>query len=190
LNFIKNILKMIYTIFALLSNIAEKIGIGLTLIYSLGVTLVVLYGVFGRYIGFSPAWTEELSRWFLIGIAYIGASVALKQGGHVGVTIFMHKIPSAVLKRIFLVIANLLVVAFLIFAFIYSWEAAMAARRFSGEILPFRMVYSKMNIPIGCAFMLIHLIYLTLGSLLEDDISEFYLSKIRTEDEEIEGEVV
>jgi hypothetical protein len=61
---------------------------------------------------------------------------------------------------------------FLILVIWYGFEAALNARRQYGAILKLSMIWVKMNIPLGSLFMLIHMVYFTVGLVREKKISE------------------
>lgn len=57
----------------------------------LAMTVAVFLQVLFRYALDAPLfWTEELARYLMIWIVYLGASVGLKRGAHVGFTYFVN----------------------------------------------------------------------------------------------------
>ena len=55
-------------------------------------TLVVLWGVFTRYVfGEQPAFTEEFARMFLICITFFGGALAFAEGAHIGLDYLVSK---------------------------------------------------------------------------------------------------
>ena len=45
------------------------------------------YQVFGRYVlGHSPAWAEEVARYMMVWLTFLGAAAVLRSGGHLTVT--------------------------------------------------------------------------------------------------------
>src|SRR5690625_6484887 len=47
-------------------------------------TVVVTFQVLGRYVPFipRPLWTEEIARWLLAWVAFLGAAIALRHSDH------------------------------------------------------------------------------------------------------------
>ena len=87
----------------MLSDIAERVGIFLVAIYATSSFIVVSLEVFSRMAGNAFSWTEELARWLLVAMCFVGASVALKHKKHVGVTGLVRKLPDMVQRGILLV---------------------------------------------------------------------------------------
>ncbi len=131
-----------------------------------------------RIAGSAPSWSEELARWFIVGITFVGGSVALKKGSHVGVTIMVKSFPGF-LKRVAIIVANVLVLIFLSYAFRYGLKAAIMGAGTTGDIIQVSMLYTKLNVPLGCLFMITHVVYYLVGVLAVEDVEEFLLSKSR-----------
>lgn len=140
-----------------LSDVLEKIAVVVAGAICLSVFLIVLGGVVFRYIGFNFALTEELSRWCLIGMCFIGASAALKQKLHIGVNMLIQRLPWPISKPL-TIIAYLAVFIMLAFGTKYSFKAALAAQGMTGDIVPLSMMYIKMTLPFGMGMMFIHLL--------------------------------
>ena len=148
--------KMI-TILDAVSGALEKVGRALATIILAVVFLLVFFGVIFRFINFRFAMYEELSRWCLVGMTFIGASVALKQKQHVGVNMLVEHLPLAV-SKICICIAYLVIMALMCIAAIYSFKAALAAQGTTGDIVPFSMMYVRLTLPLGMFMMFIHLL--------------------------------
>jgi TRAP-type C4-dicarboxylate transport system permease small subunit len=55
---------------------------------------VVFYQVFTRYVMNDPAgWTEEIARYFLVAIVFIGAAMSVRKNNHIQVDYFYRLIP-------------------------------------------------------------------------------------------------
>ena len=58
--------------------------------------LIVFYQVFTRYVMNDPAgWTEEIARYFLVAIVFIGAAMSVRKNNHIQVDYFYRLIPKA-----------------------------------------------------------------------------------------------
>ncbi|WP_447957092.1 TRAP transporter small permease [Vreelandella sp. EE7] len=56
--------------------------------------LVVFTQFFSRYVlGYSVGWTEEIARYFLIGVGFLGSVMAARNGSHIMVEFFYHYMP-------------------------------------------------------------------------------------------------
>jgi TRAP-type C4-dicarboxylate transport system permease small subunit len=113
-------------------------------------------------------------RWFLIGIGYIGASVALKARSHIGIEYFILNM-NRTFRKIAIIVGYLAIITFLMVVLIVSWQAALDAQRQYGSILRVQMVWVKLNLPIGSLFMLIHMVYFAAGILTEKEETRDYV---------------
>jgi TRAP-type C4-dicarboxylate transport system permease small subunit len=147
------------------SDWTNKVATVIMLIYIIAVTVLAFVGVVYRAFGNALSWNEELMRWILVGIAYIGGSVALKEQSHIGVVYFVSKMPKS-WKKTAIIIGYAAIILFLLIVVIYGWQAAFRARRQLGAIVRISTMYTKFNIPIGAAFMLVHMIYFSVGLLM------------------------
>jgi len=81
----------------------------LLIVVALAVMIVLVFGnVVLRYAfnsGISAS--EELARWFLVWMTFIGAVVALKEHGHLGTDVIVSRLPAAA-KRLCLIVGQLL----------------------------------------------------------------------------------
>jgi TRAP-type C4-dicarboxylate transport system permease small subunit len=58
---------------------------------------IVFYQVFTRYVMNDPAgWTEEIARYFLVAIVFIGASISVRKNNHIQVDYFYRLLPAKV----------------------------------------------------------------------------------------------
>ena len=153
----------------LLSDICEKIAVLLSAVILFVVFCLVFGGVVLRMSGFNFSWTEELSRWCLVSICFLGASAALKQKMHVAVNMLVDMLPLR-LGKILVAIAYVLVGTLLVYATGYSWKAAMRAYGMTGDIVPLSMMYVKLTLPAGMAMMLVHLVHGFLSIYASKDI--------------------
>jgi len=140
-----------------ISDILAKIGLVIATAILLCVFLLVLFGVVFRIVNFRFALYEELSRWGLVGMTFIGASVALKQKLHVGINMLVQALPLNV-ARLCVTVGYLVIMAALTVAMIFSFRAAFSAVGMTGDIVPLSMMYVKLTLPIGMIMMLVHLL--------------------------------
>lgn len=141
-----------------LSNALDKFALVLSTLILAAVFCLVMSGVVLRITGHNFALSEELSRWGLVSICFIGASAALKRKQHVGVNMVLQVMPLA-LGKICVMLAYLVVLATLMFATRYSLKAALGAEGMIGDIVPISMMYVKLSLPLGMAMMCVHLLY-------------------------------
>jgi TRAP-type C4-dicarboxylate transport system permease small subunit len=78
-----------------LSETTLEAWVALGIFWVLGVT--VFYQFFTRYVlNDSAAWTEEIARYLLIGVVFVGASIGVSRNTHIHVDFLYHFIPKTV----------------------------------------------------------------------------------------------
>lgn len=128
--------------------------------------LCVLWGVVSRYVpGIRPSsWTEELAIYLLVWVSLLGAALAYRANGHLGVDYFVGKLdPSA--RRVAFYVAELAVLLFAAFALCYGgWKLVsqtLAANQITA-VLQWRIGYLYSAVPLSglfiCAFAVEHML--------------------------------
>ena len=131
--------------------------------------VVVIIEVVTRTAGSTFIWTEELSRWLLVWMTFIGASVVLREKGHIRVEYFISICPKK-LGKVINVIGEIGVLVFLYFFTILAWRVAVDALRMEGDIISLPMFYPKLGLVIGGGLMLIHQLHLLIRAILSDSL--------------------
>jgi TRAP-type transport system small permease protein len=113
----------------------------LALFWALAFT--VFYQVFTRYFLDDPAgWTEEIARYLLVAVVFIGASMSVRKNNHIQVDVFYRLMP-AILQRVLSTAVDLLRLAFLGYC---TWLAFLLTQRIGGQ----RMAI--VDLPMGLVF--------------------------------------
>nr|WP_313622683.1 TRAP transporter small permease [Achromobacter sp.] len=112
----------------------------------LAAMVVLVFGnVVARY-GFNSGITlsEELSRWMFIWLTFLGAVIALKERGHLGMDMIVAKLPTAG-KKLCLVLGQILMLYIVGLMFKGSWEQAVINADVSAPVsgLPMAIVYAS-----------------------------------------------
>ncbi len=82
---------------------------------------VVFYQVFTRYIlDDSAGWTEEIARYFLVAVVFVGASMSVRKNNHIQVDYFFRLIPKG-LARVLSTLVDAVRCAFLGYATWLTW---------------------------------------------------------------------
>jgi TRAP-type C4-dicarboxylate transport system permease small subunit len=158
------------------SDGAYLIGKWITFFYITSVTVLSILGVFFRIFGNALSWNEELMRWLLISLAYVGASVAMKTRNHIGIEFFIMR-ANTKLRKILILMGYAAIFIFLIIVLVYGFQTSLNARRQYGAILRVPMLYVKMNLPLGSLLMLIHMTYFSVCLFREkDDFRKYMIS--------------
>lgn len=124
----------------------------LTLFWAL--ILVVFTQFFSRYVlGSSIGWTEEIARYLLIGVGFLGSVMAARNGSHIMVEFFYHYMPSwqaRLLERL----VNLISLGFYI---AMAWIAYQLASRTNSLMVSVDLPKSIIYFTVCAAFVLMAL---------------------------------
>ena len=127
-------------------------------------TVIIILQVFMRYLFlYSLSWSEEVARYLMIWVSFLGASLALKYGFHIGVEFVINRIPEEMRGWVNL-IAKIGILIFLIYFTIGGFRVSWAVRDQDSPALLFSMAYAYLSAPVGGVFMIIQLL-----SLLVED---------------------
>src|SRR5690606_15380033 len=129
---------------------------------------IVFANVTLRYTtNYSIYWAEEVARYMMIWLTFLGAGLTLRFGGHVAITNLMDVMPTGWqrLLRAFIVIALLGFFAVMIWVG-YNYAMRMRFQMTPATRIPFSYVYAA--IPIGFSLLVIHLL-LVVRSYVRDN---------------------
>lgn len=121
-------------------------------------TLLVTVSVVLRY-GFSQGldWSEEAGRYLMIWMGFLGASLALRKGAHVGITMIREALPRP-LRRVVTLVASLAVLGFfLVMAYEGIYLLGPVSQKTS-LVLPISMFWPYLAVPVGIILMIIQLV--------------------------------
>jgi C4-dicarboxylate transporter DctQ subunit len=136
----------------LLVSRSEEVLIGLLI---LAASVILFANVVARYVfnaGFP--WAEELVRYQIVWMVFLGASVAARQGIHIGVDILIKFSPPGIARLIDLLV-HAIAVVFCGFVVFYGVELIAQTRAF-GQVSPalqMPMWLVQLAIPVGAALM-------------------------------------
>lgn len=139
----------------------------------LAAMVVLVFGnVVARY-GFNSGITlsEELSRWMFIWLTFLGAVIALKERGHLGMDMVVAKLPKAG-KKLCLVAGQILMLYIVGLMLKGSWEQAVINADVTAPVsgLPMAIVYVSGIVFSVLAGLIIALdLYRVLTGRLDDD---------------------
>lgn len=119
---------------------------------------LVFTNVVTRYgFGFSLNWSEELSRYLMVWVAYLGAGLAMREGRHVAIEYVQGLLPRrwAPYARGFV---GLLILAFLVALALLGTQLSQFAWRQRTPVLGLPQGAVYLAIPIGAVLFGLHLI--------------------------------
>ncbi len=147
-----------------LSLLSEKAVYYTLVVMMIVMTLTVIVQVFLRYIfSFSLSWSEEVARYLMIWVAFLGGSLALKKGLHIGVEFLLVRVSSRT-RRWVSILSKMFILIFLIYLTIGGIKITWAVRDQSSPALLFSMAYAYLSAPVGGLLMAIQAIH----SLIEE----------------------
>ncbi|MFC3170119.1 MULTISPECIES: TRAP transporter small permease [Paracoccus] len=119
--------------------------------------LILGWNVAGRYLtGNSLTWADEVARYSMIWLTFLGSGLALREGAHAAITNAQDALPTAGQRALR---ALILLVLFAFFAFMVwvgiDYMNRMAVQKSAALRVPMRWIYAAM--PAGFALMIVHL---------------------------------
>lgn len=106
-----------------LSGTTFEAWLALGIFWLLGAT--VLYQFITRYVlNDSAAWTEEIARYMLVGVVFVGASIGVAKNNHIQVDFFYRHMPLA-LGRVLGVLVDVLRTLFFVAAVVMTVQMMM-----------------------------------------------------------------
>lgn len=134
-----------------------KVLIGIFVVVAL---IVMTWQIVGRYVFNAPlSWSDELVRYLLVWITFIGAGLAVRYSKLIRLDFLFNlfKFPSGVEKGI-RGVATLLTIGFCVIILMYSWEILQIVhgQKSSSMKIPMSIPYSA--IPIGSLIMIVNVV--------------------------------
>ncbi len=116
--------------------------------------LVVFYQVFTRYVlNDAAGWTEEIARYLLIAVTFLGGAMAVRRNTHIQVDFVYRFLPSAA-GRILSLLVDAVRIAFFGYAVWLTWLLMdrIGAQRMAVVELPIGLVFGAMLIGFALMF--------------------------------------
>lgn len=141
-----------------LSIFFERLAAYPCIVATAGMTIVVLLGVFFRYVIKQPlSWSEEVARYLMIWAASLAISIGVMRREHLGITFLIHRFPPAAQKFV-AVLVNLFVLWFLWVLTKFGYSMAVEGKTQLSPILArygISMVWSLAAIPVAGALAMV-----------------------------------
>ncbi len=131
---------------------------GVVMLMMMAMAVLVFTNVVTRYVfGFSINWSEELSRYLMIWVAYLGGGLALREGRHVAIEYVQGLLPPR-LAPYARAAVGLLILAFLVTLTVLGWQLSQFAWRQRTPVLGLPQGAVYLALPIGAALFGLHLV--------------------------------
>jgi TRAP-type C4-dicarboxylate transport system permease small subunit len=119
--------------------------------------LVVVASVLFRYVLLSPlSWSEEVGRYVMIWLGFLAASIAVRQGLHVGVDFVVQRVRPGIAVWL-RGLARAVTIGFLLIVMGYGFILVTNLWDQWSPVLSVRMTWPYLAIPVGSLLMLIQL---------------------------------
>jgi len=149
-----------------LSDIINKFSKGFILAVMAIMVFVVSLQVFCRYVLNSALlWPEELTVFLMSWMTFIGAAIALRGWEHIGIDFFVRKL-STKMRDIVNLFVRFLVLIFVVFLLVTGINLVTTSSHMISDALRISLVWPRLSVPVGAAFMLIHVIHLTYQDII------------------------
>lgn len=164
--------------------LAESVGNSLekfleipVLVLSVIMTGTVLLGVFFRYVVRWPlGWSEELSRYMMIWMALTSVALCIWRHEHVGVTMFIKKLPRF-LAKIIIFLSNSLVLYFLWILFSRGLVMAEGGKSQLATALGTTMYWWLMAVPVSAALCIVMLVCKMVLDIRRKNLDDILMSE-------------
>jgi TRAP-type C4-dicarboxylate transport system permease small subunit len=141
----------------------------------ISLTAVITLQIVSRVLFTSVSWTEEVSRFLLIWVTFLGATLAFQQGRHIAVTLMRDNLPLR-LRKIVTGLSIMIMIAFLVTLAVIGWRYMNLQSFQKSPSLRISMTYIYAVMPVTAAIMAglatIDLIRLLAGKPVRETQSE------------------
>jgi TRAP-type C4-dicarboxylate transport system permease small subunit len=149
---------------SLLCERLSAVSKGLLVLLGAAMSVIVLLQVIFRFVIHVPfPWSEEIARYMMIWMGMVGAFLALRHGRHIGVSIFVDRLPPS-WKAMVTILVQVVTMGFLCIVVRYGMALAIFNRTQLSPAMQIPMIIPYMAIPVGAALMILEL----LRGILED----------------------
>ena len=131
----------------------------LLVFYTMLVATMAVEVVRREVFAYSSIWGEEIVRYAFIYLAWVGASAAVRERGHIRIDVIFNYVPPRI-KSLLYIFGDLVMLAIAVLAVFWSLETVGVSWKFGSVSHGLRvsMVWFLMAVPIGFGLMIFRLI--------------------------------
>ncbi len=134
-------------------------------VFITGMLAALLLQIVARYLMKIPfPWVEELARYLMVWTGFLGSSLAIRRGSHLGFSMVVNALPRG-LQRVVVCGVSLGMTVFLIFLIKYGWFITNFVQSQRSPTLPITMFWVYLAIPVGSAVMLLQTVFVLVEHL-------------------------
>ncbi len=131
-----------------------------------GIFVIAILAVIGRYVfGGAVSWSEEVPRYLLVWIAFLGAAICVDRKEHIAFDIVYNALPHGI-RTVVMWIIDLLILAF---GFVMFWWGIVFVEDFGGDLMetiPFTNYWYYIVMPISGFLIMLFTVRGLLNALL------------------------
>lgn len=135
----------------------RKLSMGALVLIGAVMSVIVFLQIIFRFLIHVPfPWSEELARYLMIWMGMLGAFVALREGRHIGVSLFVDRLPAAWGAKVMLLVEA----ATMVFLGIVAKQGFSLALFNASQLSPamqIPMIFPYMAVPVGASLMILEL---------------------------------
>lgn len=141
-------------------TLIQKIEIIIPLSCMILMTIIAFVQVVARYVfGFSFSWAEEINRYLVIWVTFVGSAAAFRMGAHVSVSAMVNILPVNIGSKVKMFSQLITLVFFIIlgyFGLVHTINQTINLQVGPATRLPMAIPYSA--VPIGSLLVIIYLL--------------------------------
>ncbi|MET3506338.1 TRAP transporter small permease [Halalkalibacter oceani] len=141
--------------------------------YIIGIMLIVMsatiaYQVFSRFaLGASLSWSEELARYLMAWVVFMGAALAIRKGELIGVEAIVD-LSSDNIKKVLKLLVCIVCIAFSIFLIVKGIEMVQVVENQRSPAMRIPMTYVYASIPVSGVLMALNSIVVAIELFRKD----------------------
>lgn len=148
-------------------RVAQKVLIGLSLAMLITILVQIFYRfVLTKFVGFSLSYTEELSRYLMIWMAYLGIAVGLTEGLHVAFDSILNCLAPRG-RQVLYVITRVLMICFIYILITEGWFFIRIIWNNRSPAMQIPMWWAYLAVLVGASLTMLRLIVQTLAVVLD-----------------------
>jgi len=136
-----------------INAVAERV----LLVFGAAICIILFAQVVFRYAGASLGWSEEVSRYLLVAITFLGGTVAYKRASFIGLRGFGHHLGAGVQRAIVVALQGVTLTCFGIIAWFGIGYTVKAAEQTSAA-LQISMAIPFSAIPLASLIFIVHVL--------------------------------
>ncbi len=143
-------------------TLCDRLVFALVALLMGGMGIIAFAAVFFRFVLADPlTWSEEAARYMMVWVTFLGAGYAMGKGRHIGVTLFVEKLPERIRKKVILT-AEIIIMVFLAAVTVQGVNLMISLRSQTSPAMDFPMTLPYLAIPVGAVYMFLHLLRMVL----------------------------